>query len=165
MSRSNSSHHGDQRFTWLLQPFLQQSHLRINARVNERKPGKYERRNAMSARSFITAIAAASIATVSLFSAGAHADPAERQVTVSLERFDLSKQSDADEVYARLQRAARSVCGAPVEKDLNLRRLNRECYEGALAKAVAEVDSTRVTALHESNSETRIASRTGRSRT
>lgn len=119
----------------------------------------------MSARSFITAIAAASVATVSLFSASAQAEPAERQVTVSLEHFDLSKQSDADEVYARLQRAARNVCGTLVNKDLNIRRLTRECYDSALARAVAEVDSARLTALHESNSETRIASRTSRSRT
>ncbi len=119
----------------------------------------------MSARSFITAIAAASVATVSLFSAGAHAESAKHQVTVSLERFDLSKQADADEVYARLQRAARSVCGPFVRQDANLGRLTRECYEDALAKAVATVDSARVTALHESNGGMRIASRTGRSRT
>lgn len=119
----------------------------------------------MSARSIITAIAAASAATLSLFAAGVQADPAERQITVSLESFDLSKQKDADEVYARLQRAARSVCGPLENKDLTMRRLTRECYHGALAKAVAEVDSVRLTALHQSDSHTRIASRTGRSRT
>lgn len=118
----------------------------------------------MSARSFITAIAAASVATVSLFSAAAQAEPAAPQITVSLERFNLSKQSDADALYARLQRAARDVC-APRTRGFQYEHPVPRCYEDALEKAVAKIDNVLLTALHESNSETRIASRTGRSRT
>ena len=117
----------------------------------------------MSARSFIAAMAVAGVAAVSF--PAAQAEPAGHEVTVSLEQFDLSKQADADEVYARLQRAARSVCGSRVRQDLNLSRLADQCYADALAKAVATVDSARLTALHESNGELRVASRTGRSRT
>ncbi len=119
----------------------------------------------MSARSFVTAIAATGVVAVSLFSASVQAGPAVRQVTVSFERFDLSKQQDADELYARLQRAARSVCGPLVSRELSFRRLSQECYEDALTRAVAKIDSARLTALHESSGDMRIASRTDRSRT
>jgi UrcA family protein len=135
------------------------------ARVDERKSGKHERRNVMSTRSLIAAATAVGIATMSLFSVSAQAESEAPSVTVSLERYDLSKQSDADLLYVRLQRAAREVCRPLESRELSFKRLHTQCFENALQNAVASVDDVKLTALHQSDSELRIASRTPRSRT
>lgn len=118
----------------------------------------------MSAR-FLATIAAAGVATVSLFSASAQAEPAVPSVTVSLGNYDLSRPADASAAYARLQRAARAVCNPPLTLELKSRQLHQQCYAEALTNAVARIDSKQLTALHASSNELRIASRTDRSRT
>lgn len=119
----------------------------------------------MSTRSSIAAATAVGIATMSLFSISAQAEAEAPQVTVSLERYDLSKQSDADLLYVRLQRAARTVCRPLDSRELSIKRLHAQCFEDALQNAVASIDNVKLTALHQSDSELRIASRTPRSRT
>ncbi|HEY6643186.1 UrcA family protein [Povalibacter sp.] len=118
----------------------------------------------MSARSFIAAIAAAGVVTGSLLAASVQARPAAPQIRVPLDRYDLSKQAHADQLYSRLQRAARTVCGSREARELKIRQLNEECYATALANAVTDVNDAKLTALHQSDSELRIASRGDRPR-
>ena len=119
----------------------------------------------MSTRSLIAAATAVGIATMSLFSISAQAGADAPQVTIPLERYDLSKQSGADLLYVRLQRAAREVCRPLESRELSFKRLHEQCFENALQNAVASVDNVKLTALHQSDNELRIASRTPRSRT
>jgi UrcA family protein len=62
--------------------------------------------------------------------------------------LDLESQQGAKALYARLRFAAREVC-VPFESiELSRQRVWRNCVDNALDSAVAQVNKTRVTALH-----------------
>lgn len=112
----------------------------------------------MSSRSFIAAIAAVSVSALSVFATAHATEVPALKVTVPLEKYDLSKQAGVDGAYSSLRRAARVVC-APFEgRDLKTKRKHRQCYEQALANAVADVNNTRLTALHQNDPSLRLAS-------
>ncbi len=113
----------------------------------------------MSLKSKIVSAAAVAIsATMSLVAFNAQAEEAEaKTVTVKIDAFDLSKAQGAEAVYARLRNAARQVCRTLESRDVSLKKEHRECVEQALDEAVAQVNSTRLTALHRSESGIRIA--------
>ena len=72
-----------------------------------------------------------------------------RSVTVSYADINLSSPAGATVLYGRINRAASLFCGAgPNPADLGRRVIWRACVDGAVANAVANVDSPRLTALH-----------------
>ena len=72
----------------------------------------------------------------------------ETSKVVSYSDLDLSQPEGAQALYRRIKIAARQACGDPSIKDLPLYARYRECYEHAVASAVEEVKSRRVSELH-----------------
>jgi UrcA family protein len=101
-------------------------------------------------------IAAFAVCT-SLVAYSASAESNVKSQTVSFADLDLSKPAGAQTLYKRIQKAARHVCG-PTDKYTYItpRKAFRECYEAAVADAVAQVDRPSLTALH--REQTRSAS-------
>lgn len=93
----------------------------------------------------------------SLVSYSASAEPKVKAQAVSYADLDLSKPAGAQTLYKRIQKAARHVCG-PTDQYTYVtpRKVFRECYEEAIAAAVAQVDRPSLTALH--REQTRTAS-------
>lgn len=101
-----------------------------------------------------------SAAVLSLFGASthardAHARPAEKVVNYA--GLDLAQRDGAKVLYSRLQGAATQVCGTRDRRNLRQMQLNQQCYEQALAGAVASVDKSSVTALYRSDKTIRLA--------
>ena len=79
------------------------------------------------------------------------------QVSVKYSQPELARASEARELYARLRMASRAVCNGMVGNDLRTKRLRNDCVNSALAAAVADVDHTAITALHNQNAAVRLA--------
>lgn len=78
--------------------------------------------------------------------------------TVSYADLDLSKQKDARVLYSRLKAASEQVCSAGFPpQNLNMKRLEGDCFEAALGGAVSKVNHPAILALHDSSRPTRIA--------
>lgn len=81
----------------------------------------------------------------------AHAAPAGQAVkaqAVSFADLDLSKPAGAQTLYKRIKAAARVVCGPVDHYSYMTPKAFRECFESAVAAAVAQVDRPSLTALH-----------------
>jgi UrcA family protein len=87
----------------------------------------------------------------------ASAEPSVKSQRVGFADLDLSKPAGAQTLYKRIKAAARHVCG-PVDRYAYTvsPQSFRQCYEKAIADAVAQVDRPSLTALH--TQETRPAS-------
>lgn len=105
-------------------------------------------------RVLLTAVGAAAM---SLLAIGSHAAGLPRQVAVNYEGIDLAKRADAENLYARLRAAARTVCLEPGGGQLSQLKRYRACYADTLSKAVAKVDHASVTALFNSDKVMRVA--------
>lgn len=102
------------------------------------------------------------IAMASLLSINAQAgdDPyAAPQKAVDYADLDLSVPADADTLYARLQKAAKRVCGRIDVRDLHNASKQRDCYRESLAAAVAAVNHNSVTALYKADKSIKLAER------
>jgi UrcA family protein len=73
------------------------------------------------------------------------AEPAS--VTVKYSDLDLSTPSGAHTLYSRISGAARTVCGY-AGTDFIDQAIWKGCYRGAIADAVAKVNSPLLTAVH-----------------
>jgi UrcA family protein len=115
------------------------------------------------------AIAAVGVATLALFSVGATAGTSVAYVPskrVHFQDLDLSKQSDAKRLYARLRLAASEVCiGYPDARRPSPRSARGRCINEAIANAVEAVDHPNLTALHASSREVRLAQGTSKAST
>jgi UrcA family protein len=103
-------------------------------------------------------VAAAALFTCLLANAVRAEQPALPQVTVSYADLDLSKPAGAQTLYKRIKSAASRVCGAGGRyTHLEGRKAWRNCYDTAIANAVAQIDRPTLTALHreETNREAR----------
>lgn len=60
----------------------------------------------------------------------------------------LKTDAGARAVYAQLDRAARQACGQPSGLALQQRRANQECREQAVARAVEQIGSSMLAAVH-----------------
>ena len=68
-------------------------------------------------------------------------------VTVSYSDLDLSKEAGVERLYARLRRAAQSVCGPDTDiRDLAGTAIRDACVAKALAKAVEATHNDRLSA-------------------
>jgi UrcA family protein len=82
-------------------------------------------------------------------SGNAHADDPEAPLRriVFFGDLNLDSGQGAKVLYSRLRGAAREVC-LPLESPSLLTNDWRHCYDDALASAVAQVNTARLTALH-----------------
>lgn len=98
------------------------------------------------------------VASMGLFSSAVCADETPEQVVVQYADLDLSSQQDAKRLYSRLQRASQHVCREFEGREPVKARLRQQCYDEALANAVASVDHAVVTAMH-ADKKVRLAQR------
>ena len=84
--------------------------------------------------------------------AGVHpveGQPDVLETTVRFSDLDLNRVAGADVVLARIERAARDVCGdAPAPRELAKRARHRACVATATDTAVERLDAPVVTARH-----------------
>jgi UrcA family protein len=80
----------------------------------------------------------------------AHAADATQPLTKTVAYGDLNLDSEqgAKVLYVRLRRAAENVCLPLDGRDLAQRGNWQRCFNNAVASAVAQVNKTTVTALH-----------------
>jgi UrcA family protein len=93
---------------------------------------------------------AAVLCTLGLvFSGGAFADTTTTEsLRVSYVSAELTTPEGVRELYARIRRAARVVCHEPLMQELASDRGYQQCFDRAVADAVAKVNSEALTALH-----------------
>jgi UrcA family protein len=98
--------------------------------------------------SLAVALAASTLAMTPSFAVAADA-AAPREITVRYDELNMSSASGASVLYARLRSASRSVCDVMDGRELRQHAAYNACYQQALSNAVAKVNRTSVTALHE----------------
>ena len=98
---------------------------------------------------FTSILITAFSACVVLAPALSHATPAAQAATVTVRYADLNLSSDAGNaaLYARLEAAARQVCGTSDIRDLAQLASVQSCQKVAIARAVQEVHSTQLAAV------------------
>jgi UrcA family protein len=69
-------------------------------------------------------------------------------VSVSASGLDLSEPADARELYARLQKAARSACKSSSQVGLEFLTNFGDCIEQALGDAVGSINQPQVTLVY-----------------
>lgn len=85
-------------------------------------------------------------------------EDAAPSVRVSLADLDVRADAEADEAYARLQRAARRVCDRG-GTTLAVRAAERACRDEALARAVRDSGRAELAARHERPQAMTVAAR------
>lgn len=103
-----------------------------------------------STRPFVTGVSCALIG-FALHGQTAFASLADDppSIKVSYAELDLSKPAGAQELYRRIKRAAKAVCGSSFSTADLRRSLNqKKCYESAIDDAVSRVDRPVLSALH-----------------
>ncbi len=79
-------------------------------------------------------------------------------ITVNYAELDLTQPAGAQILYRRIQQAAFEICGGGFIGPFgDIRTKASPCYKNAVANAVAQVNSPRLSALHRAHS-TRLAS-------
>jgi UrcA family protein len=108
-------------------------------------------------RRFIAGCLAATLACGMQAEAKAEQQQAYRSVTVRYDDLNLSSQSGVAHLYARISRAARSVCRDPGAATwAEVRRKVRGCKAAAIDAAVKKVNNRILTAMHEKQSNRRL---------
>jgi UrcA family protein len=91
-------------------------------------------------------------AGVSLCSAGSTLAETATTVTqhavVRVSKLDPASRSDAERLYRAIERAAEDVCGSGATRVLRQWQAQRACAAEAVARAVEQVDSPVLTAVH-----------------
>jgi UrcA family protein len=82
-----------------------------------------------------------------------------RSEAVRYSRSDLSAPQGAEQLYARLDSAARAVCGAP-SRVLSETVQWQQCRARALGSAVADVNDARLSALYRGTLPRRLVAQT-----
>lgn len=81
----------------------------------------------------------------------AHGQPDALETTVTFSDLDLNRVAGADVMIARLEQAARKVCGeAPSPSELKKKARYRACVTTTTNAAVARIDAPLVTARYNS---------------
>ena len=98
-------------------------------------------------RFMLIAFAAIALMMVSVF-AFASTEP---EVSISYEAAELDSAKGQELLYARLEKAARQLCGPTKLSDtgsLEKAQSNAECYDDTLTAAVDRLDNEAIRALH-----------------
>jgi len=70
-------------------------------------------------------------------------------VVVQYKDLDLSQSKDAKRLYGRIVRAARIACDNDPESNLQRLALYEKCMRNAVSSAVAQVNSSQLTTVHQ----------------
>ena len=100
------------------------------------------------------------IAAASMIAAVASAKGNDGRVStvVRYGDLDLSQSADVVRLYGRLKYASEKVCYRTDDyKDLRMKKLQADCIEGALNRAVASVNEPKLTQLHAAEPRFRVA--------
>jgi UrcA family protein len=97
-------------------------------------------------RSSLVCLAVSALGLMAATNAQAATDT--HQLTVRYSDASLSTIAGAHTVYGRIQGAARFVCGE-AGRSLAEQRTWQACYRGAVADAVASINSPLLTAVHQ----------------
>ncbi|MGD2167464.1 MAG: UrcA family protein [Gammaproteobacteria bacterium] len=76
------------------------------------------------------------------------ADTVTESVRVSFAELDLKKEAGVRELYKRLQRASKRVCGTSFSAPRRLDREQDSCYQETLNSAVAQVGNPLLERIH-----------------
>jgi UrcA family protein len=76
------------------------------------------------------------------------AEPEYDRTTVAYGDLNLDSQQGAKALYARLRNGAKDVCYSFEGRDSFFKRVWRTCVDQAMATAVAQVNTPRLTTLH-----------------
>ncbi len=99
---------------------------------------------------FVTGLAALSIC-------GAVQAAEAPTIAVKYSSVDLTSEARAAQLYTRLDRAAKRVCNVGSEWDVSRKQVARTCAQQALNRAVMDVDSAILTAMHKDPRGTALA--------
>ncbi len=102
------------------------------------------------------AISAASILAASFLALGClamggsvqAAEPQYDRAIVAYGDLNLDSEQGAKALYARLRNGAEDVCSSFEGRDLAFKKLWQSCFDSAVASAVAQVNRTGLTTLH-----------------
>ena len=76
------------------------------------------------------------------------AEPRYDRAIVAYGDLNLDSELGAKALYARLRNGAADVCSSFEGRDLVFKKLWQNCFDGALASAVAQINRTGLTTLH-----------------
>ena len=96
-----------------------------------------------------TIIGALTLYAISPNSLAAAAPDGARQETVKFDDLDLTRLAGAQELYRRIEHAARDVCDPYVPGSYVVSVRYRDCMDQAIERAVAAVDAPLLTARHD----------------
>jgi UrcA family protein len=73
-------------------------------------------------------------------------------VVVKYSEQSLATDEGVYALYRRIKNAAQQVCPAEETRDLNRQSLIKECRNQAVARAIRQIDNSRLAALHAAHS-------------
>lgn len=109
---------------------------------------RFSRANTVAALTLAVALTVGPSALAAETSAADQTRAVTQSIAVKTGDLDLSRDAGRRAAYARLEAAARRVCGGYDRRDQHARSAWKECYETALSAAVASLDSEPLAALH-----------------
>lgn len=104
-------------------------------------------------KSSIAVIVALGLGTPMLASGAAPIQAATDSVKVRFADLDIDSKAGARVLYSRLQQASRQACDLhsyTQDRSLARRAAARDCYQGALEKAVSRIESKALAEIHSS---------------
>jgi UrcA family protein len=96
----------------------------------------------------LVVFAASAVTTTSFAASPSDEAPSVR---VRYDDLNLSTAQGTNALYRRIVRAARDVCPDPYSRDLDVRAASDRCQAAAIAKAVRDVNSPQLAAVHASH--------------
>jgi UrcA family protein len=117
-----------------------QARIQLETNMNSNVP-------VLTAKAYI-GIAALAACVVLSGSVQANGHEVTVKISVSAADLDLSQPSDARELYSRLHKAARVVCGDGNRVDLRPPTVFADCYEQAVGDAVRSANRPQLTLVY-----------------
>jgi UrcA family protein len=99
-------------------------------------------------RSTLTGLAL--LCTAAVMTTGAIAGETRESIDVNYVAAELTRPEGAESLYHRIEHAARRVCHEPSGREVGEMHAYRQCFDRAVDAAVAQVNSSALTAVHRS---------------
>ena len=80
------------------------------------------------------------------------ADPGVRSIVVKYSPQSLATDGGVQDLYRRIKYAAREVCPALSTRDFSAQREAEQCRDQAVARAIRQIDNSRLAALYATHS-------------
>jgi UrcA family protein len=100
-----------------------------------------------STRLVIGAMVAITAGSLSMQTASATSSDATPSVVVKYDETSLTTQAGANDLYRRLETAARQVCPDDSMRDQARRQIGRQCIKETVARAVEHINSQKLAQL------------------